>query len=188
MRIFHMADLHIGKKLNQASLDADQRHMLQQVVQLIQTHQPDVLLLAGDIYDRRNPSIEAVELLDEFLSNVVLECKVPVIAISGNHDSAERLGFASSILTKAGLHIAGRMELPIPHTTLYDQWGPVVFHQLSYGDLATIKYILDTEEHMDYQTAMQTVLSTIDLDRANNTRHVLAVSYTHLTLPTMAVV
>lgn len=173
MRIFHMADLHIGKKLNQASLDADQAHMLQQVVHLIQTQQPDVLLLAGDIYDRRNPSIEAVELLDEFLSKVVLECKVPVIAISGNHDSAERLGFASSILTKAGLHIAGRMELPIPHTTLYDQWGPVVFHQLSYGDLATVKYILDTEESMDYQTAMQTVLNTIDLDKSNSTRHVL---------------
>lgn len=173
MRIFHMADLHIGKKLNQASLDADQAHMLGQVVQLIQTHQPDVLLLAGDIYDRRNPSIEAVELLDDFLSKVVLGCKVPVIAISGNHDSAERLGFASSILTKAGLHIAGRMELPVPHTTLYDQWGPVVFHQLSYGDLATIKYILNTEEHLDYQTAMQTVLGSINLDKGNRTRHVL---------------
>lgn len=173
MRMFHMADLHIGKKLNQAGLQDDQRHMLQQVVQLIETHQPDVLLLAGDVYDRRNPSVEAIELLDAFLSQVVLECKVPVIAISGNHDSGERLGFASSILTKAGLHIAGRMELPVPQTVLYDQWGPVVFHQLSYGDLATIKYLLQTEETMDYQTAMQTVLDTMHLSRENHTRHVL---------------
>ena len=173
MRMFHMADLHIGKKLNQASLEADQRYMLQQVVQLIQTQKPDVLLLAGDIYDRRNPSIEAVELLDNFLSSVVLECQVPVIAISGNHDSGERLGFASSILTKAGLHIAGRMELPVPQTILYDQWGPVVFHQLSYGDLATIKYLLHTEDAIDYQTAMEQVLATLDLSREHHTRHVL---------------
>ena len=173
MRIFHMADLHIGKKLNQAGLEPDQAHMLEQVIQRILAQKPDVLVLAGDIYDRRNPSVEAVELLDAFLSKVVLDCKVPVIAISGNHDSAERLGFASSILTKAGLHIAGRMELPVPQTILYDQWGPVVFHQLSYGDLATIKYILQTEESMDYQTAMQTVLNTITLNRDNHTRHVL---------------
>lgn len=173
MRMFHMADLHIGKKLNQASLDQDQRHMLHQVVKRIQMQKPDVLLLSGDIYDRRNPSIEAVELLDDFLSEVVLRCKVPVIAISGNHDSGERLGFASSILTKAGLHIAGRMELPVPQTILYDQWGPVVFHQLSYGDLSTIKYLLQTEDSMDYQTAMQTVLNTIELSYENHTRHVL---------------
>lgn len=173
MRIFHMADLHIGKKLNQANLNEDQRYMLAQVVQLIETQKPDVLLLAGDIYDRRNPSVEAVALLDEFLSKVVLECKVPVIAISGNHDSGERLGFASAILTKAGLHITGRMELPVPQTVLHDQWGPVVFHQLSYGDLATIRYLLQTEDEMDYQTAMQTVLGTISLSHDKHTRHVL---------------
>ena len=87
MRIFHMADLHIGKKLNQISLLPDQQHLLQQVVALIQQRRPDVLLLAGDIYDRRSPAVEAVQLLDSFLSEVVLRCHVPVIAISGNHDS-----------------------------------------------------------------------------------------------------
>ena len=173
MRIFHMADLHIGKKLNQANLQEDQRYMLMQVVNLIRQQKPDVLLLAGDVYDRRNPSVEAISLLDEFLSMVVLECGVPVVAISGNHDSGERLGFASTILTKAGLHIAGTLELPVPKTVLYDQWGPVVFHQLSYGDLVAIKYALQTDEAMDYQTAIETVLKTIELNRENNTRHVL---------------
>lgn len=173
MRIFHMADLHIGKKLNQANLQEDQCYMLQQVVALIKQQKPDVLLLAGDVYDRRNPSVEAIALLDDFFSNVVLECGVPIVAISGNHDSGERLGFASSILTRAGLHIAGAMELPVPQTVLYDEWGPVVFHQLSYGDLAAIKYLLQTDETMDYQTAMETVLKTIELSRNNHTRHVL---------------
>ena len=79
MRMFHMADLHIGKKLNQVSLLEDQQYMLDQTIALINQQRPDVLLLAGDIYDRRNPSVEAVQLLDAFLSRVVLECRVPVL-------------------------------------------------------------------------------------------------------------
>lgn len=173
MRMFHMADLHIGKKLNHISLLEDQQYMLEQVVAAIERQQPDVLLLAGDIYDRRNPSVEAVQLLDAFLSQVVLQCKVPVIAISGNHDSGERLGFAQGILSRAGLHIAGRCTLPVPQVVLQDQWGPVVFHQLSYADLATLKYLLQTTEPLDYQQAMEQVLQTLDLNGDDGVRHVL---------------
>ena len=173
MRFFHMADLHIGKKLNHVSLLEDQQYMLAQTVELIRQQKPDVLLLAGDVYDRRNPAVEAVQLLDDFLSQVVLECHVPVLAISGNHDSGERLGFAHSILSRAGLHIAGRLSLPIPQVTLQDQWGPVTFHLLSYGDLATLKYALQTEEALDYQQAMEQVLQTMNLDSSDGHRHVL---------------
>lgn len=171
MRMFHMADLHIGKKLNQVSLLEDQQYMLDQTIALINQQRPDVLLLAGDIYDRRNPSVEAVQLLDAFLSRVVLECRVPVLAISGNHDSGERLGFAHHILSRAGLHIAGRLHLPVPNVTLQDAWGPVTFHLLSYGDLATLRYALQTEEALDYQQAMEQVLQTINLE--DGQRHVL---------------
>lgn len=173
MRIFHMADLHIGKKLNQVSLLPDQQHLLQQVVALIQQQRPDVLLLAGDIYDRRSPAVEAVQLLDSFLSEVVLRCHVPVIAISGNHDSGERLGFAQGLLSQAGFYIAGRCTLPLPQVTLLDQWGPVVFHQLPYADLATLKYILQTEEAINYEEAMERLLQTLELERTGGTRHVL---------------
>ena len=171
MRMFHMADLHIGKKLNQVSLLEDQQYMLDQTIALINQQRPDVLLLAGDIYDRRNPSVEAVQLLDAFLSRVVLECRVPVLAISGNHDSGERLGFVHHILSRAGLHIAGRLHLPVPNVTLQDAWGPVTFHLLSYGDLATLRYALQTEEALDYQQAMEQVLQTINLE--DGQRHVL---------------
>lgn len=173
MRFFHMADLHIGKKLNHVSLQEDQRHILAQTVALIRQQQPDVLLLAGDVYDRRNPAVEAVQLLDDFLSQVVLDCHVPVLAISGNHDSGERLGFAHSILSRAGLHIAGRLCLPVPQVTLQDTWGPVTFHLLSYADLATLKYALQTTDSLDYQQAMEQVLQTMDLDTAGNHRHIL---------------
>ena len=87
MLIYHLADLHIGKKLNNVSLIEEQRAVLEEVLAIIGQRRPDALLLAGDLYDRRNPPIEAVNLLDEFLSAVVLEEKVPVLAIGGNHDS-----------------------------------------------------------------------------------------------------
>ena len=172
MRFFHMADLHIGKKLNHVSLLEDQQYMLAQTVELIRQQKPDVLLLAGDVYDRRNPAVEAVQLLDDFLSQVVLECHVPVLAISGNHDSGERLGFAHNILSRAGLHIAGRLSLPVPNVTIEDKWGPVTFHLLSYGDLATLKYALQTEDALDYQQAMEQVLQTMKLDSSDGHRHV----------------
>lgn len=94
-----------------------------------------------------------------------------MLAISGNHDSGERLGFAHHILSRAGLHIAGRLHLPVPNVTLQDAWGPVTFHLLSYGDLATLRYALQTEEALDYQQAMEQVLQTINLK--DGQRHVL---------------
>ncbi len=173
MRMFHMADLHIGKKLNQVSLLEDQRHILEQTVARIKSGQPDVLLLAGDIYDRRNPSVEAVQLLDDFLSRVVLECHVPVIAIGGNHDSGERLDFVQGILSGAGLHIAGRCALPLARVTLRDAWGPVVFHLFPYGDLPTLRYILQSTEPLEYPRAAEAVLRTLEADLADGGRHVL---------------
>ncbi|MBP3584880.1 MAG: exonuclease subunit SbcD, partial [Peptococcaceae bacterium] len=125
MRIFHMADLHIGKKLNQAGLEPDQAHMLEQVIQLIRTQKPDVLVLAGDIYDRRNPSVEAVELLDAFLSKVVLECKVPVIAISGNHDSPEQVAYCRELLGECGVWMAQAFDGTLRPHVLRDEWGEV---------------------------------------------------------------
>lgn len=173
MRIFHLADLHIGKKLNNVSMLSEQRAVLEQVLTAISEQRPDVLILAGDIYDRRNPSVEAVNLLDEFLSEVVLVEKVPVLAIGGNHDSGERLGFANGILAKAGLYVAGRLSLPVPEVVLTDQWGEVHFHLLPYADLLTIGHELGQEGLGDYQEAMVQVLESMEHDWAYGERHVL---------------
>lgn len=81
MRFFHLADLHIGKKVNGYSMVDDQRVILKQVTDLIAQEKPDALILAGDIYDRRNPPIEAVSLFDDFVSEVVLDLKVQILAI-----------------------------------------------------------------------------------------------------------
>ena len=125
MKLFHLADLHIGKKVNGYSMIDDQRFVLDQVIARIRAERPDALILAGDIYDRRNPPVEAVALFDAFVSQVVLELDVPVLAIGGNHDGGERLGFANAIQAKAGLHLAGAFSWPLPKVRLTDADGPV---------------------------------------------------------------
>lgn len=173
MKIFHLADLHIGKKLNNVSLIEDQRYLLDQVLAALVEKKPDVMVLAGDIYDRRNPPIEGINLLDDFLSQVILVHKVPVIAIGGNHDSGERLGFANGILARAGLHLQGRLALPVPKVCLSDEWGKVCFHLLPYADLPTIRYEMGGEEVEDYQEAMALVLAKIGEEMDPADRHVL---------------
>jgi exonuclease SbcD len=105
MKLLHLSDLHLGKKLNEFSLYEDQKYILQRIVQMICAKQPDCVLLAGDIYDKPVPPAEAVVLFDDFL-NQLAELKVPVCIISGNHDSAAKLAFASSLIDLSGIHIS----------------------------------------------------------------------------------
>ncbi len=124
MKLLHTGDLHIGKKIYEASLVEDQRRMLQQIYEIAVDRQVDAVLLAGDIYDRSVPATEAVELLDAFLTRLI-EQKIPVVMISGNHDSPERVGFADKILEKQGLFIAGSYEGKLRRVELSDEAGVV---------------------------------------------------------------
>lgn len=126
MKFLHTADLHIGKKLFEMSLLEDQKYILNQIYEIALREQVDAVLIAGDVYDRAVPSTEAVTLLDDFLTKLV-EVKIPVLMISGNHDSPERVAFADSILEKQGLHIAGNYQVPLKTVTLEDAYGPVTF-------------------------------------------------------------
>ena len=166
MKLFHLADLHIGKKVNGYSMIDDQRFVLDQVIARIRAEQPDALILAGDIYDRRNPPVEAVALFDAFVSQVVLELDVPVLAIGGNHDGGERLGFANAIQAKAGLHLAGAFSWPLPKVRLTDADGPVDVYLMAYADLAVLHQLVPETEGMDYAQAMDHVLSQTALDPA----------------------
>lgn len=108
MKFFHLSDLHIGKQLHHYSLLEEQKHILKQVVELAETESPDAILIAGDIYDVPVPSAEAVALFDDFLSSLNdITPRIPVLLIAGNHDSAKRIDFASSILAKHDVYIAG---------------------------------------------------------------------------------
>lgn len=127
MKLLHTADLHIGKIVNEFSMLEDQKYVLGQIVEIAKEQAVDVVLLAGDIYDRAIPSVEAVEVLDQFL-NQLLEENIQVMMISGNHDSPERLSFAEHILDKQGLFISGSYQGRLKKVVLTDTFGEVIFH------------------------------------------------------------
>ena len=109
MKFFHLSDLHIGKQLHHYNLREDQEHILAEVLSYAESIHPDAIVIAGDIYDKSVPSAEAVSLFDEFLTALAkIEPVIPVLIISGNHDSAQRLDYASRLLGSHQIYIAGQ--------------------------------------------------------------------------------
>lgn len=133
MKFLHIADLHIGKCLNQKSLLEDQKIILDQIVKYMEDYNVEVLMLAGDIYDKQIPSKEAVNLFNDFLCDLILKHHYKVYIISGNHDSAERLNFASSILKNEGLYFETYANVPISKYEFYDEFGKVNLYMLPYS-------------------------------------------------------
>lgn len=173
MKIFHTGDWHIGKIVNQVHMTEDQAYALDNLVELMAAEKPDVLIIAGDIYDRGVPPVEAVELLDNILSKILLELQIPVLIVSGNHDSPDRLGFGSNILRAKGLHIAGRFEAEIRRVTLEDEHGPVNFYLVPYAAPAVVKDILGREDISDHDTALKAIVEVIKENWAPAERNIL---------------
>lgn len=151
MKFFHIGDLHIGKQLHQYNLKEDQEHILNQILEYVRQEKPDAVLIAGDIYDRSAPSAEAVEIFNHFLTRLAeLSHKTEIMMISGNHDSAERLEFASSILEKERIHIAGTVPKKknefIKKVTLKDSYGQVNFYLFPFIKPAYVRNLLKEEE------------------------------------------
>lgn len=161
MKIIHTGDWHIGKIVNEFSMLEEQKYILEQLVSVVEREKPDALILAGDIFDRSIPPVEAVELVDEVFNMLLLEMQVPVLAIAGNHDSAERLSFASRILTNNGLHIAGIFDGNVPRISLEDKSGPVNFYLLPYTDPRNIRHIYDDNQISTHDDAMKKVMDKI---------------------------
>lgn len=110
MKIIHTSDWHLGRIFHGIHLTEDQGFLLHQFIEVIKDVKPDVILVAGDIFDRSVPPTEAVNLLDEVVSRVLIDHKIPMVMISGNHDSPDRLGFGYRLLQERGLNIAGRLN------------------------------------------------------------------------------
>jgi DNA repair protein SbcD/Mre11 len=173
LKILHTADWHIGKIVNQTHLTEDQKFVFHSLIKLIQNEKPDVLVIAGDIYDRAIPPVEAVDLLDDVLSKVLLELKVPVLMIAGNHDSPDRLGFGSQLLKAKGLHIEGRFQRKLQPVVLTDEYGPVNFYLVPYAPPAIVRDVLGREDVVNHDTAMQAVLDVIEEQWDPEARNVL---------------
>jgi exonuclease SbcD len=110
MRILHTSDWHLGRALCGERLLDDQCHVLAQLVQIVKDFGPDVVIVAGDVYDRAVPSPEAVQLLDDVVSQLVLDCDTNVVLLAGNHDSGARLSFGSRVLARNRLHVVGSLR------------------------------------------------------------------------------
>lgn len=137
MKFLHTGDLHIGKTVHEFSMLEEQRHILAQILEIAKREAVDAVVIAGDIYDRPIPSTDAVNLLDDFLTQLT-GSGIKVFLISGNHDSPERVGFADKILEKQGLYIGGSVEEPLKQVTLQDAWGEVTFILLPFTKPAVV--------------------------------------------------
>ncbi|MDR3684450.1 MAG: exonuclease SbcCD subunit D [Geothrix sp.] len=155
MRFLHTSDWHLGKTLCNANLLEDQAHVLDQVVAMVRETRAEALVIAGDLYDRAVPPKEAVALLDETLDRLVRGCGVPVLIIAGNHDSPERLGFASGFLGAQGLHLAGPLD-PDPEPVVI---GTTAFHLLPYADPAMARFALDEGDLRTHQDVLAAQLA-----------------------------
>jgi len=154
MRFLHTADWHLGRQFHNVSLIEDQRYVLAQLVAVARDAEVDAVVIAGDVFDRAVPGSEAVALLDECLSELVLGFGIPVIMIAGNHDSGQRLGFAAGMLAQAGLHVFGRYDGPPGSVALVDRFGPVNFIGMPYAEPALVREASGVAELQTHAQAM----------------------------------
>lgn len=163
MRFLHLADLHIGKRVNGFSMIEDQKFVFEQVYNVIENEKIDGIIMAGDIYDKPVPSAEAVKLFDEMLTRLV-SINLPIFVISGNHDSAERIGFGSDILSAAKVYMSRVYNGNLQKIELEDDYGKINVYLLPFIKPATVKNIYKEAEIKDYDDALECVLSQEKID------------------------
>ena len=167
MKFMHLADLHLGKRVNEFSMLADQKYILEQVLLLIDEERVDGLLIAGDIYDKQIPSIEAVRLFDEFLTRVS-ELRVPVYMIGGNHDSIERVSFGARLMAVSGIHMATEYDGEVDVVTAEDEYGAIDIYLLPFLKPAQVRAVWgeEAEEIKTYQDALSFVIDKMTRDKS----------------------
>ena len=169
MKFFHLSDLHIGKQLHRYNLKEDQQVILKEVITYAKELRPDAIVIAGDIYDKSVPSAEAVNVFDEFLTDLSeITPEIPILIISGNHDSPDRLKYASEILKRHHIYLAGNVpERPEDHiekVTLHDAYGEVDFYLLPFMKPAYVKNIFVDGTPETYSDAVKEIIKREKID------------------------
>lgn len=166
MKIFHLSDLHIGLKLYNRDLLEDQKYVFDQIIRYAKEEEPDVIVIAGDIYDKAVPSAEAVEVFDDFIAALANETTATVMTISGNHDSAPRVDAYRRVLAKQRLYMIGKPPVMpnefIEKVTLSDAFGPVNFYLLPFVKPSMVKLITGTDKegrNLSYNDAMHALIA-----------------------------
>lgn len=165
MKMIHLSDLHLGKRVNGFSMLEDQRAILDQILDICGEEQAEAVLLAGDIYDKPVPPAEAVSLFDSFLTGLA-GMQVPVFIISGNHDSAERLAFGGRLMKQEGIHLAPLFDGTITPVVLQDAYGEVNFYLMPFLRPQQVRHFLGLSEELSCDEAVRRTISVMEPDTA----------------------
>lgn len=166
MKLLHLADLHIGKRVYEYSMLEEQKAALLQAFQMAKDHEVDGVLVAGDVYDKNIPTIEGVKLFDTFLTALKAK-QIPVFLISGNHDSAERLSFGRHLMEDAEIFLSGTYEEEILKKTVTDEFGDVDIYLLPFLKPQQIEVSEGEEKPQNYTEAIRLVLSRLNINKTN---------------------
>jgi len=163
VKLIHLSDLHLGKRVNEFSMLEDQRFILDRILAIVDDEQPDAVLIAGDVYDKSIPSEEAMALLDRFLWELALRER-PVFLISGNHDSDGRLAFAGRLLSARGIHVSPVYDGCVTPVTLWDDHGPVDVFLLPFLKPAHVRRFFPEASIESYTDALRTAVEALHRD------------------------
>ena len=165
MKLIHLSDLHIGKRVNEVSMIEDQEYILLQILRIIDNEAPDAVMICGDVYDKSVPSAEAVTLFGDFLCSLA-ERDIPVLIISGNHDSPERLAFGKPLLERSNIHISPVYDGKTEFVTLSDDHGEVDFWLLPFIKPAHVRRFYPDETVESYTDALRVAVAQMGIDTA----------------------
>lgn len=163
MKLVHLSDLHLGKRVNEFSMLEDQQYILGEILQIIDREQPQGVLIAGDVYDKSVPSAEAVALLDDFLVRLSRR-ELQVFVISGNHDSPERMAFGGRLMARSGVHLAPVYDGTVKALTLTDEYGPVNLYLLPFLKPAHVRRFFPEREIASYTDALAAAIEAMEVD------------------------
>jgi len=169
MKFIHTADWHLGKLVHGVYMTEDQRVVLEQFAKVVAEEQPDAVVIAGDLYDRSVPPTDAVELLDDILFKINVELKTPIVAIAGNHDSAERLSFGSSWYKHSQFYLSGKLTNSLKPIFL----NGVNFYLLPYAEPGVVRQLLDDDSIHSHQDAMKAMIGKMEENLNPNEPNVL---------------
>ena len=165
MKLLHLSDLHLGKRVNEFSMLEDQEYILEEILRVLDGEQPDAVLIAGDVYDKPVPPAEAVQLFDKFLTQLAAK-NTQTFLISGNHDSSERLAFGARLMEGSGIHISPVYGGEVKPVELADEFGPVRVYLLPFVKPASVRRFFPEREIGSYTEAVAAAVDAMDLDPA----------------------
>ena len=163
MKFLHLSDLHLGRRLKEASLLEDQAFILQRILELVDSQQPHAVIIAGDVYDKSVPSAEAVALLDSFLC-ALAQRSMPTLIVSGNHDSAERLAFGGRLFEESGIHLSPVYDGTVAPVTLTDEAGEVDVWLLPFIKPIQVRHLFPEEQVESYTDACRVAIAHMPID------------------------